>query len=242
MDSAPLVGCPLPSPVTDAPDFCGSPSRRLERSERSRSTHTGGQAVTNSGRPVHLRSRRRLAARLARQRRGRRSCPHQHRIRTGLFEPKSPLRGNGIFRAETKRPKRPWRFKDAGAETKSRQATPPIRGESRGSGKSPLERECVVGLGGLELRAKHAVAIEPERTGIRAPLGRYCALISGAKGALTPMCGINAFGIAEIAKGLFGCAEQSKVVRSEFSQSRLVHSAITSPVQAAFAARSVAVI
>ena len=37
-----------------------------------------------------------------------------------LFEPKSPLRGNGIFRAETKRPKRPWRFKDAGAETKSR--------------------------------------------------------------------------------------------------------------------------
>ena len=52
MDSAPLVGCPLPSPVTDAPDFCGSPSRRLERSERSRSTHTGGQAVTNSGRPV----------------------------------------------------------------------------------------------------------------------------------------------------------------------------------------------
>ena len=31
-----------------------------------------------------------------------------------------PLLGNGISRAETKRPKRPWRFKDAGAETKSR--------------------------------------------------------------------------------------------------------------------------
>jgi hypothetical protein len=30
------------------------------------------------------------------------------------------LRGNGIFRAETKRPKWPWRFKDDGAETKSR--------------------------------------------------------------------------------------------------------------------------
>ena len=29
------------------------------------------------------------------------------------------------------------------------------------------------------------------------------------------MCGINDFGIAEIAKGLFGCAEQSNVVRSE---------------------------
>ena len=50
----------------------------------------------------------------------RRSCPHRHRIRTGLFEPKSPLRKNRIFRAETKRPKRLWKFKDAGAETKSR--------------------------------------------------------------------------------------------------------------------------
>src|SRR6476661_8955106 len=31
----------------------------------------------------------------------------------------------------------------------------------------------------------------------------------------TTLCGINAFGIAEVVKGLFGCAEQSKVVRSE---------------------------
>ena len=29
------------------------------------------------------------------------------------------------------------------------------------------------------------------------------------------LCGINAFGIAEIAKGLFSCAEQSRVVHSE---------------------------
>jgi len=29
------------------------------------------------------------------------------------------------------------------------------------------------------------------------------------------LCGINAFGIAEVVKGIFGCAEQSKVVRSE---------------------------
>ena len=74
-------------------------------------------------------------------------------------------------------------------------------------GKSPLEHECVVGLRGLELRAKHAVAIEPvsrewsaaailrsyvadlerqrcaEGTGMRTPLERYCPLISGAKGA-----------------------------------------------------------
>jgi len=55
------------------------------------------------------------------------------------------------------------------------------------------------------------------------------------------LCGINAFGIAEIAKGLFSCAEQSRVVRSESSQRRLVHSAITSPIQAALAARSIAV-
>ena len=33
--------------------------------------------------------------------------------------------------------------------------------QSGRNGKSPLERECVVGLRGLELRAKHAVAIEP---------------------------------------------------------------------------------
>ena len=33
---------------------------------------------------------------------------------------KSLLRVNGIFSAETKRPKRPCRLNDAGAETKSR--------------------------------------------------------------------------------------------------------------------------
>ena len=32
--------------------------------------------------------------------------------------------------------------------------------------------------------------------------------------AHTTLCGINAFGIAEIAKGIFSCAEQSRVVRS----------------------------
>ena len=37
-----------------------------------------------------------------------------------MFEPKSLLPGNGIFKAETKRPKRLRRFKDAVAETKSR--------------------------------------------------------------------------------------------------------------------------
>src|SRR6202045_881097 len=43
---------------------------------------------------------------------------------TARAEPKAPLRGNGIFRSETKRPKRPWRFKDAGGETKPTRRTP----------------------------------------------------------------------------------------------------------------------
>jgi hypothetical protein len=41
-------------------------------------------------------------------------------VESGLFEPQSPLPGNGILRPETKRPKRLRRFKDAVAETKSR--------------------------------------------------------------------------------------------------------------------------
>jgi hypothetical protein len=51
--------------------------------------------------------------------------------------------------------------KFAVAETKRRKEGPPIAGLCRLFGKSPLDRECVVGLRGLELRAKHAVAIEP---------------------------------------------------------------------------------
>jgi hypothetical protein len=43
-----------------------------------------------------------------------------HHRAAGAREPIGFARGNGIFRAETTRPKRPWRFKDAGAETKSR--------------------------------------------------------------------------------------------------------------------------
>ena len=46
--------------------------------------------------------------------------PNSRAFEPSLFERKSPLPGNGIFRAETKRPKRLPRFRDAGAETKSR--------------------------------------------------------------------------------------------------------------------------
>ena len=62
------------------------------------------------------------------QRRGRRSCPHRHPIRTGLFEPKSPFPGNGIFKPETRRARRLRSFEDGFAETKPTSATPPIRG------------------------------------------------------------------------------------------------------------------
>jgi hypothetical protein len=78
-----------------------------------------------------------------------------------LFEPKSPLPGNGISRAETKAPRRTRRFKDAIAETEPTRTIPRIRGYLPRTRKSALERECVVGLRGHELRAKHAVAIEP---------------------------------------------------------------------------------
>jgi hypothetical protein len=62
-----------------------------------------------------------------------------------LFEPKSPLPGNGISWAETKAPKRARRFKDAIAETEPARTIPPIRGYSPRTRKSPLVEKCVVG-------------------------------------------------------------------------------------------------
>ena len=68
------------------------------------------------------------------------------------LEPKSPLPGNGIFRAGTNAPKRRRSSRHAVRETKPTHRTPPIRSYSPGTGKSPLERECVVA---------DAVSIEP---------------------------------------------------------------------------------
>ena len=67
-------------------------------------------------------------------------------------------------------------------------------------GKSPFDRECVVGLEGLELRANHAVAIErvsgrnksaselpknlPERTGNQSQKERYYWKFRAPRGAL----------------------------------------------------------
>jgi hypothetical protein len=69
-----------------------------------------------------------------------------------LFEPKSPLPGNGISWAETKTPRWPRRFKKAIAETEPVRTIPPIRGYSPRTRKSPLVRKCVVA---------DAVAVEP---------------------------------------------------------------------------------
>ena len=117
----------------------------------------------------------------------------------------SPLPGNGIFRAETKRPKRPWRF-----------GTP---GQRQNLARNPANSGLIAGFreisvrtrmrGGAErtrtacqARSRYRTGLSrvssaatilrsnvaerqhyPERTGIRAPLERYCALISGARGA-----------------------------------------------------------
>ena len=76
--------------------------------------------------------------------------PTPNGVEPGLFEPQSPLPGNGFLKAETKGSKGLRRF--AVAETKSRQTTRPFGGYSARTGKSPLERECVVA---------DAVGIEP---------------------------------------------------------------------------------
>ena len=82
-------------------------------------------------------------------------------------QPKSLLPGNGIFR-ETEISGQRQRDLNGfeGLRTPLQRPNlaktiPPIRGYSPKAGKSPLEQECVVGLRGLELGAKHAVAVEP---------------------------------------------------------------------------------
>jgi hypothetical protein len=83
------------------------------------------------------------------------------RLEPSLCEPQPPFPGNGILRAETKAPEKRLRFEWPSEETTRTHGSPQIRGYSQRAGKSLFARDCVVGLGGLELRANHAVAIEP---------------------------------------------------------------------------------
>src|SRR6516165_5679346 len=54
-------------------------------------------------------------------------------------------------RAETKTPKRSLQSNRQIAETKCVHKSPPVRGDSHRTGKSPCAQDCVVGSGGLEL-------------------------------------------------------------------------------------------
>src|SRR3989442_9585111 len=74
-----------------------------------------------------------------------------------LCLPRSPFPGNGISGPEKNAQKRPADCNDAVSENEPSHGSPPIRGLSHTFRKSPVEYDCVVGPGGLELRARHAV-------------------------------------------------------------------------------------
>jgi hypothetical protein len=63
--------------------------------------------------------------------------------------------------AETDAPKRPLGPKPRAQETQAVKRSPPVAGILRHFRKSLRRHDCVVGLRGLELRTRHAVAIEP---------------------------------------------------------------------------------
>jgi hypothetical protein len=122
-----------------------------------------------------------------------------------LCKPSLRFPGNANFRARDKTAKPPLKPCRPLGETFATPGSPPIAGICRLFRKSPRTWDCVVGLRGLELRAKRAIAIEPvfgepptaaisdqmslnraanhpERTGVRPQLERYCWSILGAKG------------------------------------------------------------
>ena len=86
---------------------------------------------------------------------------------TGLFEPKSPqpvssnrnLRcGETEFSGQRQRGRKGFAGSRTPLQRQNFAKQPrPFGGYSARTGKSPLERECVVGLRGLELRARQAV-------------------------------------------------------------------------------------
>jgi hypothetical protein len=74
--------------------------------------------------------------------------------------------------AETKAPKGPLKSNRRIAETRSTHESPLVRGYSQRTGKSLFARDCVVGLGGLELLTKRLFAAideptSPGRTGAK---------------------------------------------------------------------------
>ena len=75
---------------------------------------------------------------------------NNHDSRSDLCVRRSPLPGNRIPRLETARPKTPASRHGSRERLKRESRRPPIRGYSTAAGKSPVARECVVGLEGLE--------------------------------------------------------------------------------------------
>src|SRR4029077_18751909 len=76
---------------------------------------------------------------------------HSNRVSTNASLRRRETRFCG---AETKAPKRSQQFNRQIAETKCVHKSPPVRGDSHRTGKSPFAQDCVVGLGGTAPGAK----------------------------------------------------------------------------------------
>ena len=102
------------------------------------------------------------------QRRGRRSCPHRHRIRTGLFEPKSPLRGNGIFTRRDKEAETALEIQGRRCRDKISLGNPADSGLIAGFREISVRTRMRGGPGGLKLSTR---ASRPQLSLVR-PCGR----------------------------------------------------------------------
>jgi hypothetical protein len=80
---------------------------------------------------------------------------------TGSLRTAVSVAGKRIFEGRDKELERASQVQERRCRDRISLNNPAHSGAIRREPGNPLERECVVGLRGLELRAKHAVAIEP---------------------------------------------------------------------------------
>jgi hypothetical protein len=152
---------------------------------------------------------------------------------SAAFEPvsawrRSLLPGNAILRPETKARKWPLESTWPLAETKHQHASPPIRGFSPKPGKSPLDTDCVVALGGLELRDKDSY-----RRG-RAPAASRA--IEEASGSTVG----SAAGTGDALPAGKGAARQGRHVRPAWLRSRRLEQDNSAAVQSPLTRRNIA--
>jgi hypothetical protein len=83
------------------------------------------------------------------------------------------FRETGFCKAETKPPKKPLISNRQIVETKCADESPPVRGYSQRAGKSLFARDCVVGLGGLELPTKRLSADWAGGYSVDVPMRRF---------------------------------------------------------------------